>query len=682
VVELAKALSERSDVALVELFTRRIVDPEVDEEYAVVTETLNDKARIVRIECGQEGYLHKELLWDHLDSFADNLLDYFRQCECMPDVLHGHYADAGYVAMRLSHTTGIPVVFTGHSLGRDKQKRLMAAGMKPNELEQRYHIKRRIEAEEEVLATANLVITSTHQEISEQYEMYDYYNPGIMAVVPPGTDLKLFHPPELGEATPIIANSIRRFLDEPEKPIILALSRPDPRKNIAILLHAYGRSKALQENANLVIIAGNRGDIRKMDDGAQEVLTELLILVDYYDLYGKVAIPKKHVSTEVPAIYRMSASSRGVFVNPALTEPFGLTLLEAAASGLPFIATENGGPVDIVKNCKCGILVDPINADGIGEALKTLLLDEEAWRKHSANGLKNVARKYSWKSHARLYIDKIKPIIAAHEPIEYSPAIIKASRRVDRLIVTDLDKTLLSNPQGLKEFKSLIAAKRKECAFGIATARRLDSVLGVLKQFDLPRPDILISSLGTEIYYSNRLDLSTDWAQHVDHDWNPKAIRRILSGVKGLTGQDDANQSRFKISYHFNTQIEGALSKEEIVSLLRQEEQTVNIFLSSGQNLDITPARASKGLALRYVAQIWDIPMERILVAAGAGADEDMITGNVLSVIVKNRVHEPLEFSADKNIYFSQAANALGIIEATEHYRFFDDVSHERNNGR
>ncbi len=59
----------------------------------------------------------------------------------------------------------------------------------------------------------------------------------------------------------------------------------------------------------------------------------------------------------------------GVFVNPALTEPFGLTLLEAAATGLPLVATENGGPVDIIGNCGNGLLVDPLDRQAIAAAL-------------------------------------------------------------------------------------------------------------------------------------------------------------------------------------------------------------------------------------------------------------------------------------------------------------------------
>ena len=63
------------------------------------------------------------------------------------------------------------------------------------EIEQRYTMAQRIGAEEEVLSTADLVITSTHNEIEDQYELYDCYAPERMAVIPPGTDLEQFHPP-------------------------------------------------------------------------------------------------------------------------------------------------------------------------------------------------------------------------------------------------------------------------------------------------------------------------------------------------------------------------------------------------------------------------------------------------------------------------------------------------------
>ena len=77
VVELARALAERSDIAQVDLLTRRVVDLRVGDDYAQPIEDLAGKARIVRIDCGPEEYLRKEELWDHLDTFVDNAMAFY-----------------------------------------------------------------------------------------------------------------------------------------------------------------------------------------------------------------------------------------------------------------------------------------------------------------------------------------------------------------------------------------------------------------------------------------------------------------------------------------------------------------------------------------------------------------------------------------------------------------------------
>jgi sucrose-phosphate synthase len=270
VLDLARALAAREDVGQVDLVTRRIMDPAVSEDYAQPIEELTDHARIVRIDAGPEEYIHKEQLWDHLDSFVDNLVNLLKSQHRTPDLVHSHYADAGYVGTRLANLLGVPLVHTGHSLGRDKRKRLLARGLSSEVIERTYNITRRIEAEEEVLANADLVITSTHNEIEEQYGLYSYYDPERMRVIPPGTDLEQFHPAAEGEKI-AFADRLDPFLTRPEKPLILALSRPDERKNILSLIEAYGESQALQDTANLLIVAGSRDDIRDMDTGARSV---------------------------------------------------------------------------------------------------------------------------------------------------------------------------------------------------------------------------------------------------------------------------------------------------------------------------------------------------------------------------------------------------------------------------
>jgi sucrose-phosphate synthase len=671
VVDLAKALAKQSNVERVDLVTRRVIDSEVSPDYAAPFELLAENAQIVRIEAGPEGYIRKEDLWDHLDSFTDNLLSWLHRQPRLPDILHSHYADAGYVGVRLSLRTGLPLIHTGHSLGRDKCRRLLAMGLPMEDIEQRYHMSRRIDAEEDTLTNADLVITSTRNEIEEQYELYDCYTPEKMAIIPPGTDLEQFHPPASAGEDIAFAKNLEKLLHEPDKPMILAISRADERKNIVGLLEAYGESPRLQELANLVIVAGNREDIREMSDGPQGVLTELLLVADCYDLYGRVALPKHHTADDVADIYRLAAASRGVFINPALTEPFGLTLLEAAASGLPLVATENGGPVDIIGNCHNGLLVDPLDKPAIAEALLTILENPELWREFSVNGLQNVARYYSWDSHAQAYLRNIRPLSQHREHLPKTPPVAKTGRYRTHAIVTAIDHTLLGDSEGLEQFVQYIRKNRKKFLFGIATGRGLNSALAVLKKYSIPMPDILITSLGTEIYYAPQLIADIAWTHHIDHLWTPQALRRIIGELPGLVPQAKSEQSRYKLSYHYDSNV--APSMEEILTLLRQQELSVNPILSFGQFLDIIPARASKGHALRYFSRQWNIPLERILVTGGSGADEDMLRGNTRGVVVANRHREELSTLGDtEHVYFADRPYAWGILEAIEHYDFLN----------
>jgi sucrose-phosphate synthase len=647
-----------------------VIDPAVSEDYAQAEESLGGGARIIRIDCGPREYLPKEQLWDHLDAFTDNLSEWLKAQHRYPTLVHSHYADAGYVGVRLSNLLGAPLIHTGHSLGRDKRKRLLAAGASPAEIERTYNIGRRIDAEEEVLSNADLVVTSTSNEIEEQYGLYNYYDPVRMAVIPPGTDLEQFRPFHRDENIAFRAQ-LERFFTQADKPLILALSRPDERKNILTLIEAYGESPQLQEVANLLIVAGNRDDIRDMDDGAQAVLTNILVWIDSYDLYGKVAVPKQHRADEVPQIYRMTAASGGVFINPALTEPFGLTLLEAAASGLPLVATENGGPVDIIHNCRCGELVDPLDKGQISAAVFKLLSDSSTWKRYSDNGIQGVRELYSWEAHARSYLDKVHSLPTGGQRLPQEQPMPGKLRYRDRMIITDLDQNLTGDTDSLLRFVELMRTNRSKVIFGIATGRRLDSALALMKKYNIPAPDVLISSLGTRIHYGQDLIEDNLWADHIDHDWPPRRIKQVLGTMRGLRLQDKQEQTISKISYYYDA--EEAPPLEEIQTLLLQLEITANVNLSFGQFLDILPSRASKGQALRYLAQRLDIVLDQILVAGGSGADEDMMRGNTLAVVVENRHHEELSLLPEVDrIYFAQGRFAQGILEAIDHYDFFD----------
>jgi sucrose-phosphate synthase len=347
-----------------------------------------------------------------------------------------------------------------------------------------------------------------------------------------------------------------------------------------------------------------------------------------------------------------------------------LTLIEAAASGLPIVATEDGGPRDIIGNYKNGFLIDALESETITDALLKLLTDKKLWQRCAEQGLQGVREHYTWEGHAQRYLQLIRPIVARSEQLVREPVQRRSEVYRDRAIVSDLDQNLLGNAEALPRLSRVLRQHRKIAKFAIATGRRLDVALKVMKKHKIPEPDILITSSGTEIYYAPKLTADVAWSKHIDYHWTPHKVRKLLSDFPGLKKQPRLHQSRFKLSYYIDPEIADI---EAIKSLLHTEEQAVNVQVAFGQFLDILPIRASKGLALRYVADRWQIPLKRIFVAGGSGSDEDMIRGNTLAAVVANRHHEELSQLVDvERIYFSEKPFAEGILEALDYYDFFD----------
>ncbi len=669
VLELARALAAHPRVARVDLLTRQVLDPKVDEDYARPLEQVAPRAYIVRLPCGPRRYLRKEVLWPYLDSFADRALAHVRAVGRVPDLVHAHYADAGYVGIRVSSLLEVPFVFTGHSLGQVKRRRLMEQGLRPEVIEAQYKISQRIEAENQVLDHADLVIASTHQEVGQQYSLYDNYQPRRMVVIPPGIDLHRFHPPRRGWQRPPIADQIARFLRDMNRPMVLALSRPDPRKNIAALVHAFGGNPRLREMANLVIFAGTRDDITTMEKGPRRVLSELMLLIDRYDLHGITAYPKHHEPEDVPDIYRLAARSRGVFVNPALTEPFGLTLLEATASGLPIVATSDGGPRDIIEYCKNGVLIDPLDTERLGEVLVQVLGDRRQWNRWSKAGLAGVRRHFSWEGHVNTYLREVSKVLRRSRRRKGTSAPLKSRLpTADRILVCDIDNTLIGDREALERLLALLADYHGHIGFGVATGRRIESARKVLREWGVTMPDFFITAVGSEIHYGPKLVEDSGWLRHIDFRWEPAAVHTALQDVPGLRLQPKEEQRAFKISYFVDPERAPAL--REIKRRLRKKDLHVNVIYSHQAFLDILPVRASKGAALRYFADKWGIPVEHILVAGDSGNDEDMLGGETLGVVVGNHSSELEHLRGGERIYFAEGAYAWGILEGIEHYDF------------
>ncbi|MBN2292088.1 MAG: HAD-IIB family hydrolase [Pirellulales bacterium] len=701
VLELANMLSTFDEVEAVDLFTRRINDKRVSSDYSKQIEQLNPKCRLVRLSCGGGRYIRKERLWPYLDDYVDAMISFTRREHRIPTVVHGHYADAGYIGKEVASVFDVPFVFTGHSLGKTKLDYLLEEGWTRDAADREYNISHRIGQEQACLAVADLVVTSTRHERDMQYR--DYYKDEKLKfeVIPPGTDLERFFPyyeydmphAEIDElfkqARVRMANELGRFHLQPDKPLILSLCRPDRRKNIGALIKAYGKNKQMQALANLAIFAGIRKDIATMEEDEQQVLTDMLLMMDRYDLYGKLAIPKWHDSErEVPELYRLAAEKRGVFVNPAFTELFGLTAIEASATGLPFVATQNGGPQDIVANCESGILVDVNDGEQLSNSIIKFLTDKEFWDRNSNNGINRVRKHYSWKTHCRKYLECLKEVVKQPTKTPSATGRSAPGRRlasVESMLITDIDNTLLGDEEALAKLREFLHEHREQIGFGIASGRSIDLVTEVLEQNGINETDVIIAAVGSEIYYGKEHAFDKGWASHLRTKWRPDRVRETLAKLPFLHLQEDPQAQReFKISYDLE---EGASSEEAlplIHNALAKARAAYKLVFSHGTFIDILPHRASKGKAVRYLSGKWNIPLEKIATAGDSGNDSDMLVGQTAGIVVANHTEE-LEYlrkSKTHRVYFTEAAHAGGIIEGLQYYGLQNENNREKESER
>ncbi len=420
VLELAKALGNLKGIDRVDIITRRIVDSQYPG-YSKKIRKVSDKVYLVRIECGPDKYVKKVDLWPYINEFVENVKKYIKKIGRKPDILQSNYADSGLVCAILSLELDIPQVHTGHSLGIPKMKNLGVNNSNFTKLNKIFHFDKRLRAEQRTIDTASAIVISTSHEIKDQYAGYKLgRNEEKFRLIPPGIDFSKFHPPKNRKLTEeernnrqLFQNIIDQNLKHKERAIITTLSRLDKRKNLHGLIRTFAYDKSLRRIANLIVFAKTLlGDLEE-----QKIIKRINLVVRKANLYENIAMPAIHLDYEkqVPEYYRFIAERRGIFVNPSLIEPFGLTILEAMASGLPVVATKYGGPSDIIKDGFNGLLIDPRDSNDMARKMKKLIQNKAFWNRVSRNGIKFARKNFTWESSAEKYLKVFKGVIKRRE---------------------------------------------------------------------------------------------------------------------------------------------------------------------------------------------------------------------------------------------------------------------------
>jgi len=160
---------------------------------------------------------------------------------------------------------------------------------------------------------------------------------------------------------------------------LLCVATQEPRKNLPTLLKIYAKLPNSIRNNYPLVLCG-------CDGWKNDALLEL---IDMYSGSGWLKVTGYVAETDLPMLF---AGAKG-FLFPTLYEGFGLPALEAMASGIPVMTSENSAVSEITKDS--ALLINPHDSTSMGDAIIRLVEDQE-WREQAIiKGLRRSAE-MSW----------------------------------------------------------------------------------------------------------------------------------------------------------------------------------------------------------------------------------------------------------------------------------------------
>ncbi|KAL8550080.1 hypothetical protein ACS0TY_008782 [Phlomoides rotata] len=376
-------------------------------------------------------------IYPYLEKFTQDATNKIIEImEGKPDLIIGNYTDGNLVASLMASKLDTTLGTIAHALEKTKYE---DSDIKWKELDPKYHFSCQFSADLIAMNTADFIITSTYQEIAGskdrpgQYESHTAFTlPGLYRVVSginvfdpkfniasPGADQSVYFPhtekqkrfamfrPAIEELLYSKADNDEHigYLEDRKKPIIFSMARFDIVKNITGLTEWYGKNKRLRSLANLVIVGGFFDPSKSNDREEAAEIKKMHMLIEKYQLKGQIRwIAAQTDRKRNGEIYRSIADTKGAFVQPALYEAFGLTVIEAMNCGLPTIATNQGGPAEIITDGFSGFHIDPNNGDEssnkIADFFQKCKEEPDYWNRISIQGLQRIYECYTWKIYA------------------------------------------------------------------------------------------------------------------------------------------------------------------------------------------------------------------------------------------------------------------------------------------
>ena len=244
-----------------------------------------------------------------------------------------------------------------------------------------------------------------------------------------------------------------------------------------------------------------------------------------------------------------------------------------------------------------------------------------------------------------------------------------------RLFSTDLDGTLIGNPESTQRFKhaweTLNGDERPLLVFN--SGRSVQDIRSLIAARKLPEPDFILGGVGTELHDpQERAELSGFEAQFGE-GWDLGKVEEIVGSMAGIKRQPPEFLHPYKSSWYWHRVDRSKI--EELQRRLDEAQLQAAIVYSSLRDLDVLPRRATKGNALAWLCERLGIPLEQVLVAGDTGNDSSMfLLPGIKGIAVENAQPELFEAVVKLPVFVAHQVMADGVLEGLKHYGVIPEV--------
>ncbi len=263
------------------------------------------------------------------------------------------------------------------------------------------------------------------------------------------------------------------------------------------------------------------------------------------------------------------------------------------------------------------------------------------------------------------------------------------------LLCTDLDRTLLPNGPQPESAQARAAFRRVAdqpwIKLAYVSGRYLSLVEDAIDEYQLPKPDYVVTDVGTRIHHHADGDWQPwpEWETEISPGWPGRdPLFELFQDLPELRLQEAGKQSAFKLSYYLPMGADFAALDRHMRERLRGKGFEVNLTWSLDEPaelglLDVLPTGATKLHAVEYLRTSLQLPRERVLFAGDSGNDLPALSSALPAVLVANASAEvkrqaqdqAREAGTEDRLYLARGDSlgmngnyAAGIVEGLFHY--------------